>query len=190
VQIAVLVVTGALMALGSRTRSVADGQTVRSGAALGAILGIIWILEESYNLIWTAPIPQRDLVDNLLWGLIALAIFVAAVLRAVGSGQVLPGVQAGLWSGTVSGVIACLMAEIFVVFFIHLVIQDPASRQEWAVQGASSSAPNIETYWAYASLKGALLLHLLLTGPIMGGLLGVLGGVIGQGAATLRRPAD
>jgi hypothetical protein len=55
--------------------------------------------------------------------------------------------------------------------------------------GQSSGTPTIETYWAYASLKGALLLHVLLFGPLMGGVLGALGEAIGKGTSALRRSA-
>jgi hypothetical protein len=72
---------------------------------------------------------------------------------------------------------------------MHLLTEDPASVQEWAGQGLGSGAPTIETYWAYASLKGALQLHLVLVGPVMGGVVGAVGGGIGAGLSALRRSA-
>jgi hypothetical protein len=184
--ITALLITGGLIVAGLGTRTIEDDHTARTGIAIGVITGAVWVAEESYNLIFTAPIPERDLVDDLLLALIALVILISAFVRAFRTRQVRHGVRLGLWSGAVSGMIACLAAEIFIVFFIHLLTQDPASVQEWADQGSGSGAPTIETYWAYASLKGALLLHLVLVGPVMGGVLGALGGAIGAGVRWSR----
>jgi hypothetical protein len=185
--IAVLLLTGGLIAAGLRTRTLEDDRAVCTGVAVGVVTGAVWVVEESYNLIFTAAVPVRDLVDNLLLALIAFVVLISALVRAFRSGQVRQGARTGLWSGAVSGMIACLMAEIFIVFFMHLLTQDPASVEEWAVQGLGSGAPTIETYWAYASLKGAFLLHLVLVGPVMGGVVGALGGGIGAGLSALRR---
>jgi hypothetical protein len=187
VYITALLVTGGLMAVGLRTRTVEDDHTVRIGVAVGVVTGAVWVTEESYNMIFTAAIPTRDLVDDLLLALIALILFIFGLGRAFRTRQVGQGVRTGLWSGAVGGMIACLTAEVFIVFFMNLITQDPASVHEWADQGPGSGAPTIETYWAYASLKGALLLHLVLVGPVMGGLVGALGGAIGTGLSALRR---
>jgi hypothetical protein len=185
--IGTLLVAGLLLALpATRTHSAEGARTLSNGVVLGVVLGILWILEINYNNIFTPPIAVRDPVDNVFWAVIALAIFVQAFLAAFRTQRFFRGVQAGFWSGTVSGLVACLMGLALVVFLLRLVTADPVSLQEWNELGRSSGAPDIATYFAYETLAGALL-HLFVLGAIMGVLLGVLGGGLGRIAAVIFR---
>lgn len=182
-----LLVAGLILGFpGARTRSAEGARTLRNGVTLGVILGILWVLEINYNNIFTPPVTVRDPVDNIFWAVIALAILVQAFLTAFRTRRFLRGVQAGFWSGTVSGLVACLMGLVLVVFLLRLVTNDPVSVQEWNDLGKTSGAPDIATYFAYETLAGALL-HLFVLGSIMGILLGVIGGGLGRAAAALFR---
>jgi hypothetical protein len=184
-----LLVAGLILGLpGTRTRSAEGARILHNGVTLGGILGLLWVLEINYNNIFTPPVSLRDPVDNVFWAVIALAILVQAFLTAFRTRHFLRGVQAGFWSGTVSGLVACLMGLVLVVFLLRLVTNDPVSVQEWNELGKASGAPDIATYFTYETLAGALL-HLFGLGVIMGILLGVIGGVLGRAAAVIFRNA-
>lgn len=187
VQIVLLLVAGAVIALlATRTRSAGGDRVLRTSVIVGAVLGLLWVIEINYNNLLTPPVDVRDPVDNVFWAAIALGIFVLALLSAWRTRSFLKGIQSGFWSGTVSGLIACLMGQLLVVFLISLVTHDPLSIQEWNDLGASSGAPNITTYFAYETLAGAFL-HLFVLGIVMGVLLGLLGGAIGKGGSLILR---
>ena len=161
----------------------------RLGSTGGVILGMLWVIEISFNNFVPPDISTggaRGVVDNGIWALIAVSMIVLAAVCAVRSRRFMAGVYAGFWSGLVSGLIASLMALLLVVFWLQFVLRDPLSMQEWAERQTESGAPNMATYFAYETLAGALL-HLVLLGLIMGGLMGVIGGCIGRGIAALRR---
>ncbi len=180
----VLVVGAAITFLAMRTRSASGARVLRTSVILGVVLGLLWVVEINYNNLLTPPVEVRDPVDDIFWAAIALGIFALAVWSSRGTRSFSQGIFSGFWSGTVSGLIACLMGEILVVFFISLVTRDPVSVQEWNDFGASSGAPDITTYFAYETLAGALL-HLFVLGMIMGVLLGALGGAVGKGASLI-----
>lgn len=161
----------------------------RLGSTGGVVLGILWVIEISFNNFVPPDISTpaaRGIVDNGIWALIAIAMIVLAATSAYSARRFMVGVQAGFWSGLVSGLIACLMGLLLVVFWLQYVLRDPLSIQEWAERHTESGAPNMATYFAYETLGGALL-HLVLLGIIMGGLMGLIGGGIGIGIAALRR---
>lgn len=118
--------------------------------------------------------------------MIALAILIQAFLVAYRTRRFVRGVQAGFWSGTVSGLVACLMGLVLVVVLLQLVINDPVSMQEWNELGNTSGASDVATYFAYETLAGAFL-HLVVLGVIMGTLLGIIGGGLGRVAAACFR---
>ena len=187
VQIVLLLTAGAVIALlATRTRSAGGDRVLRTGVIVGVVLGLLWVVEINYNNLLTPPVDVRDPVDNVVWAAIALGVFVPALLSAWRTHSFLKGIQSGFWSGTVSGLIACLMGQILVVYLISLVTQDPVSIQEWNDRGARSGAPNITTYFAYETLAGAFL-HLFVLGTVMGVLLGLLGGAIGKGGSLILR---
>ncbi len=178
----------ALRAVKSTTRP--DGAAARRlGGIGGVVLGLLWVIEISFNNFVSPAIATpaaRGIVDNGIWALIAVSMVVLAAASALRTRRFMAGVRAGFWSGLVSGLIACLMGLLLVVFWLQFVLRDPFSVQEWAERHAESGAPNMATYFAYETMGGALL-HLVVLGIIMGTLMGAIGGGIGKSIAALRR---
>ncbi|MEO7001423.1 MAG: hypothetical protein ABI068_06445 [Ktedonobacterales bacterium] len=179
-------VAGALALWSARIRSPEGSRLLRAGVLLGVLMGLLWVVEITYNNWLTPPVTVRDPVDDVFWASIAIAIFLQSLVVAMRSGRFSRGVFVGFWSGSVSGLLACLMGLILIVFLIVLVTHDPLSIQEWNTVKASDGAPDIATYFAYQTLAGALL-HLFVLGILMGVLLGALGGAIGAGVARIAR---
>ncbi len=161
----------------------------RLGSIGGVILGLLWVIEISFNNFVPSAIATpaaRGIVDNGIWALIAVSMVVLAAASALRTRRFMAGVRTGFWSGLVSGLIACLMGLLLVVFWLQFVLRDPFSVQEWAQRHTESGAPNMATYFAYETMGGALL-HLVVLGIIMGALMGLIGSGIGKGVAALRR---
>ena len=93
-----------------------------------------------------------------------------------------------MWSGFVSGLVACLMGLLLVVVWMRLLLRDPLAISEWAALGASNGAPDMATYLAYETMTGAIG-HLTVLGVAMGLLLGLIGSLVEYGAALLKQRA-
>lgn len=157
----------------------------------GMILGLLWIVEISINNFIAPPLPARDMVDNIFWAIIALCILAFSIIRAYQKDSLVHGIEVGIWNGLVSGLMACCMALIMIVFGMRFILQDPLNASEWIERGAGMTAPNMAAYFAFETLAGALG-HLILLGFIMGSLLGVVGGSLGRGiklAFRMKRPS-
>ena len=159
----------------------------RFGALLtaGLALGLLWTVEILINNVVAPPVPLRDVVDDLFWAAVAVGIFALAVRAASRDRRIASGVSAGLWTGTVSGLVACCTALALVVVGMTLITHDPLNVAEWAASGTASGAPDVASYFAFETLAGALG-HLIALGTLMGGLLGLAGGVVGPLAARRR----
>lgn len=165
----------------------AGAPTQRIGLWTGLALGALWAAEISYNNFLAPPLPGRDIVDDVFWGLVALGLVLLAARMAYRRGWT-SGVWAGIWGGLGSGLIACLVAQGMVVFGMGLITHDPLNVQEWAAIATSSGAPSMAAYFAFETLAGALI-HLVVLGTIMGLLLGGIGGLLGAGLGfAMRRP--
>ena len=147
------------------------------GLWTGLGLGLLWAAEISYNNVLAPPLPGRDIVDDVFWGLIALGLLILAAWMAYRHGWA-SGVWAGTWGGFGSGLLACLVAQGMVVFGMALITHDPLNVQEWTAIASSSGAPSMAAYFAFETLAGALL-HLIVLGTLMGLLLGGVGGLVG-----------
>ena len=151
----------------------------RQAIQIGMAIGLLWVIEISINNFIAPPLPARDTIDNLFWAAIAILIFMHALLCAYRANRFRSGLEAGFWSGSVSGALACGMALSMIVFGMHWITQDPLNITEWAARGAGVSAPGMAAYFAFETLAGALL-HLVVLGTLMGLLLGGLAGLIGK----------
>lgn len=158
---------------GHRSHYRADGSLL-----VGLVVGMLWAVEITINNVLTPGLPLRSIVDNSVWAAVALAILVYSFIRARRSGSVLAGIGAGLWSGFATGLVACVVGLLFVVFGIHLIVADPLTVAEWSAQGPESGLTDPVVFSAYETLFGALA-HLHLLGTVMGTLLGLVGGVAG-----------
>ena len=146
----------------------------------GIILGMLWMIEISINNFIAPPLPGRDIMDNIFWAIIAISILVFSVTRAYQKDSILRGIEDGVWSGFVSGLLACGMALLIIVFGMHFILQDPLNVSEWAGLGTGGTAPGMAAYFAFETFAGAFG-HLVILGIAMGALLGVFGGMIGKG---------
>jgi hypothetical protein len=154
-------------------------QLTNQAIRLGMALGLAWMAEISINNFIAPALPGRDVIDNIFWAVIALAIFTHACVCAYHARRLLAGIQAGFWSGLVSGIGACGMALSMIVFGMRFITHDPLNLAEWAARGPQTGAPSMAAYFAFETLAGGLM-HLVILGLIMGILLGFLGGMLGK----------
>ncbi len=175
-----LVGAAALLALLRRRASAPDrAAAIHCATVVGIGLGLLWVVEIGINNLVAPPLPQRDVIDDVFWGTIAAGILAYASAAAYRSDRVTSGIEAGAWSGFVSGALACGAALSLIVFAMGLILHDPLNVTEWAARGAASGAPTMAAYFAYETFAGAML-HLTVLGVVMGGLLGIVGGAIGK----------
>ena len=146
---------------------------------VGLILGLLWAVEIGINNFAAPPLPARDHIDNLFWGVIAVSILVLASMRAFQAGSLVRGIEAGTWSGFVSGLVACCAALAMIVFGMRFILSDPVNIAEWAGRGSGANAPTMAAYFAFETFAGAFG-HLIVLGIAMGALLGLIGGGIGK----------
>jgi len=145
----------------------------------GLLLGLLWSIEISINNFIAPPLPGRDIIDNGFWAAIGISMLVYAALRAHQANRLAGGLEAGIWTGLVSGLLACCMALSVIVFAMPFITRDPLNLAEWAALGTASSAPSMAAYFAFETFAGAFL-HLVVLGVGMGGLVGLLGGLAGR----------
>ncbi len=174
-----ITVAGFLWLVRRRSGQRKDSRATHRAIPVGMILGLLWMVEISINNFVAPPLPARDFIDNIFWAVIALSILIFAILRAYQTDSLARAMEAGAWSGFVSGLLACCMALSIVVFGMRFLTQDPLNVAEWAEFGASSQAPTMAAYFAFETLAGAFG-HLIVLGIVMGGLLGAVGGGLGK----------
>jgi len=143
---------------------------------VGLGLGLLWAVEIGINNILAPLLPVRDLVDDLVWGAVALAILGLAIYQGIRYHNFRRAIEAGAWSGLTSGLVACLAGMGMIVFGMGYMTRDPVNLYEWAYQLKTITAPTMADYFAYQAFAGAFL-HLLVLGIAMGGLLGFIGGI-------------
>lgn len=185
-----LLVSGWAAARGTRTRSANAASALLIGTKAGLLLGALWVVEIGVVNFLVAPgVVVPSLRDPISVGAVVAVASLTVVLGAVSAfrtRRLMAGVRVGFWSGLVGGLIACLTRLLLASIFTGFVVWDPLSVREWAERGRASGAPDAATYWAYETMTGALLGHLLLQGIVMGTVLGAVGGVIGWGLSAAR----
>lgn len=159
---------------------------VNRAILVGLAIGLLWVIEININNIIAPPLPARDIIDNIFWGVIAFLILIFTVISAYQTDSVKAGIVGGAWSGLASGALACCMALSLIIFGMGLITHDPLNVAEWAARGAGDNAPTMMAYFAHETFAGALM-HLIVLGVVMGGLLGILGGAIGKGVKRVGR---
>ncbi len=174
-----LAVAGSLWLVRRRSSQRKDSRAIHRAVLVGMVLGLLWMVEISINNFVAPPLPTRDIIDNIFWTVIALSILIFTIFRAYQTDSLARGIEAGTWSGFVSGLLACCMALSVIVFGMRFLTQDPLNVAEWAELGASSQAPTMAAYFAFETLAGAFG-HLIILGIVMGGLLGAVGGGLGK----------
>ena len=165
-----------------------DGTLLRAAAWVGVILGLGWIVEISVTAALPVPVTQvgwRDLFDNSVWGLIALAMVVAAAVTARRTRSFSAGAWLGAWAGLVSGLFACIASLVLDTVLIGLVTRDPSEQVEFALRGPAQGYHDVAAYAARQTLFGSLF-HLIFLGVLMGAALGAAGAWVG---VQTRRPS-
>jgi hypothetical protein len=151
----------------------------KKNVSIGLFFGLLWIIEISINNFIRPGLPLRDNIDNILFSIIAVLIFINAVRDAYHTDTFSDGMKAGFWSGISSGAIACIGALALVVFGMKYILLDPLNQKEWASVKETSGYPGMDVYFAYQTFTGAIM-HLFILGVLMGVILGVLGGLAGK----------
>jgi hypothetical protein len=177
-------VAGALWLYPKRISQRAHSSERNSLLLFGIALGLLWVIEISINNFIAPPLPARDIMDNTFWAVIAFSILVSSIIHAYKNNSLKRGIEVGIWSGFISGLLACCMGLIVIVFGMHFILRDPLNIAEWAGRGASITAPTMAAYFAFETLAGAFG-HLIILGVVMGGLLGVMGGSVGKGVKRI-----
>ncbi|WP_109489155.1 hypothetical protein [Occallatibacter savannae] len=164
------------------------GEGKRIGAWIGFATGILWVIEISFNNFVDPQISTgraRFFVDNSFWAAIAFTMLIAALATSARNTTIVSGIRVGLWSGYISGIIACLMALSLILFGIRFLLRDPLNIAEYAARAPGASPAAMASYFAYETIAGALG-HLFVLGIVMGLLLGLIGGVLGALFARIR----
>ena len=186
-----LIALSATMALLFGNKLPFAGHGKRTGAWIGLATGLLWVIEISFNNFVDPRISTgraRFFVDNSFWAAIALTILIAALAASAEHASISSGLRVGLWSGYISGIIACLMALSLILFGMRFLLRDPLNINEYATRAHGSSVDGMASYFAYETMAGALG-HLFVLGIVMGLLLGFLGGLMGALLARFRQPA-
>jgi hypothetical protein len=177
--IAILVIAVTLVFglwVGRRSRYRADRSLL-----VGLSIGLLWTVEICINNFIHPGLPWRDIIDDAFWALVTALIVSYVAARAYHARTILAGLEAGLWSGFASGLVACVTGLLITVFGIQLVVNDPLSVMEWRQQGSQSGLTDPVVFSAYETLFGAIG-HLHLIGTLMGIFLGLIGGLAGWAA--------
>lgn len=184
--IVLLALAGALWLYRNRPSKYMNSAERNNVIFFGIVFGSLWVIEISINNFIAPPLPARDIVDNIFWAIIAFSILSFSIIQAYQNKSLVHGIEAGIWNGFVSGLVACCMALIMIVFGMRFILQDPLNVNEWLGRGTGITAPNMAAYFAFETFAGAFG-HLIILGIIMGSLLGVIGGSVGKGIKLIVR---
>lgn len=151
----------------------------KRNVAIGFIFGLLWTIEIIINYFIRPGPGLRGDIDNILFSLIAILIFINAARDAYLTNTMADGMKSGFWSGISSGAIACITGLALIVFGMKYILLDPINIKQWADVGANTRFPGIEVYFAYQTFSGAIM-HLFILGAFMGLILGSIGGLTGK----------
>ena len=167
-----------------KERFISDLQT--RNVAIGLGFGLLWTIEISINNFIHPDIPLRDNIDNIIFSVIAILIFMKSTWDAYLHNNLYDGLRSGFWSGISSGAIACLTALALIIFGMKYILLDPLNLKEWSDIKSESKSSGMDVYFAYQTFTGAIM-HLFILGALMGLVLGALGGVAGKTISIIKR---
>jgi hypothetical protein len=153
---------------------------VRQGATFGLLVGAMWIVEVLAGNIGDAALAWVRVVYYAAILAVVAFTLVGGIIGGQRSGRFESGALLGLWSGLVSGLIVFLAGMLLPALFMSVLQGDAQTIAEFHRSGTA----DISTYIVGDSIVG-FTNHLWL-GPLLGLLLGAIGGFIG---ANLTRPA-
>lgn len=183
--ISVIIISGIVFILNQK-RNILISDQQKKNVAFGLCFGFFWTIEISINNFIRPGLPLRDIIDNLFWALIALAILFTAAYDSFRSDKIVTGIKSGFWTGLASGAVACLTALLMIVFGMKFILLDPLNLKEWSDVKGSSGYSEMSVYFAYQTFTGALG-HLFILGIVMGLILGIIGGIFGKAGRRLFR---
>ena len=155
------------------------------GATVGCLL---FIATSPIN-----PFGNAGFSNGLGWLSPLLAILPVAVVATWRGRTIWAGVEAGVWTGLVSGLLFCTTLLILTYAATGRFAQDPAtiagiqSQLAWASSGGPAH-PDIATYLISANEETAAAY--LVTGPLLCLGFGVVGSLIGVGLASMGLAGD
>jgi hypothetical protein len=158
----------------------------KTNIIFGLSVGLLWTIEISINNFIQPGLSNRDIIDNVFWGIISLILLIKIIGDAYHSGKIISGIKTGLWTGFSSGLVACMTALLLIVFYIKFIIKDPLNVKEWRDMRGVSYSKDMAVYFAYQTYAGAIL-HLYILGLLFGLIFGILGGFIGKGLRLLKK---
>jgi hypothetical protein len=176
--LSVIMLSGIIVLLWKLRSRYAD-KLQQKNVTIGLIFGILWIIEISINNFVQPGLPLRDNIDNIIFSIIAVMIFINSAMDAYHSDMFADGMKSGFWSGVASGAVACLAALALIVFGMKYIMLDPLNQKEWFDISEKSGSPSIDVYFAYQTFTGAIM-HLFILGALMGAILGIFGGLAGK----------
>ncbi len=108
----------------------------------------------------------------------------AGFLGSQQTGRIRTGASIGVWSGLLSGSWTFILLMLLTLGGVNHGL--PVDAKDMT-QFQHSGAPDIATFLVGEALAGAIV-HLALIGPVWGGILGALGGVLGRVGAPAPSP--
>jgi|GEM_PF-1715512 len=165
--------------------NVIDNQQ-KANVTIGLLIGLLWTIEISINNFIQPGLPERDIIDNIFWGIITLLLLIKITRDSYHSNKIISGIKTGLWTGFTSGLVACITALLLIVFCIKFIIQDPLNVKEWTDIKGLLYSNDISVYFAYQTYAGAIM-HLYILGLLFGLILGIIGGLLGKGFRLLAK---
>lgn len=164
----ILAVITVWFAVQSRHLSVRRSGWIKAGLGVG----LLWTIEICINNIVSPGLPLRDIVDDVFWGIVAFSLAAIVVREVRSSGHWRNGLMAGMWSGVMSGLVACTTALTMVVFGMANILRDPLNVVEWS---HISGPPSMAAYFSFQTMAGGIL-HVVVLGVMMGAFEGVIVG--------------
>jgi hypothetical protein len=162
---------------GTRAAIQIDQQVARFGTGFGILIGILWMTEVlSGNL----GDPSNPVIMVLYRGctlLVILSALFAGMISSRKSGRLRSACLVGVWSGLINGLLTAITALLMTYIFMDILKYNAQNVQEFLRN--PQGAPDIMTFLT-GDIIVASMSHLLI-GPILGVVLGGIGGLLGKG---------
>jgi|WetSurMetagenome_2_1015567.scaffolds.fasta_scaffold123478_2 hypothetical protein len=158
----------------------------QKNVTIGLVFGLLWIIELSVNYVFHPELQLRNNIDNIIFSIIAVLIFINSIMDAYQTDAFFDGLKAGFWSGISSGAVACIAALAITVFGMKFILLDPIRQAEWVAVHETSGSPAMDVYFAYRTFATAIM-HLFILGAMMGMILGLFGGLAGKILIIIRK---
>ena len=163
----------------------------RYGLVGGVLSGVVVLLACSPALMRASDSDPLSLVPNGWLFLVALAVPLLLAVAAVrATGNVRSGVDTGWWAGVIGGTIVVVGLLVLTYTATHWFVHSPATitayHSYWPPRGTHQNHfRNITAFLRNANLDTAAIIGVLGL-PVLGYLVGAVGGVLGAALPTPR----